>query len=188
MAEVICINCYVGYPVGYCLDDKPQGCVVTQQSVTLVPEWNVGEPENKDSELNDPISTGRKRAAKLFPISPGQVCEWAWRKQCGGGIVPVIGCPGRPATNIHHGPDKSTLNNDRETNISIICEFCHNRWHVGNDAYYREPRPKDNLVWLPDKGIESGETVHQLSEMVKATKQEVLMNEMMIPEGGKDKL
>lgn len=183
MAEVTCINCYVGYPVGYCLDDKPQGCVVTQQSVTLVPEWNVGEPEAEDKVYTDPISTGRKRAAKLFPIENGKVCEWAYYKNVGGGFEPIMGCPGRPATNIHHGPDKDTMNNDRETNISIICEYCHNKWHVANDKFYVEPRPYG--TWLPTL---SDKKLMTLAAKVKATKQEILINEMMIPIGGKDKL
>lgn len=194
MAQVICVNCFLEYPVGYCLLDLPEGCKKLESDSS---SGNVGGEllefdreayeGNKDATLNDPISTGRKRAARLFPIAPGQVCEWAWHKHCGGGVEPIVGCTGRPATNIHHGPDKSTLNNDRATNISIICEFCHNRWHGANDKYYVEPRPKDNLLWLPGKGISEDRQIFLLSDIVKAEKQEILLNEMMIPEGGKDR-
>jgi len=51
-------------------------------------------------------------AAKAAPIKPGSVCEWAWLLQAGGGVVPIMGCPGRPASDRHHGPDKNTLNNN----------------------------------------------------------------------------
>lgn len=85
----------------------------------------------------DPISTGRKEAAKKFPIKPGMVCEWAWLKHAGGGVEPIVGCPGHPAEAIHHGPDKNTMHNV-EGNIHRICAECHNRWHATNDKYYGE--------------------------------------------------
>lgn len=192
MVQVVCINCQLQYPTGYCLLELPNGCKPEdKEAVEVFDDESLDSyapvSENKDANLNDPISTGRKRAAKLYPISPGQVCDWAWRKQCGGGIVPIFGCTGRPATDIHHGPDKSTLNNDRDTNISIVCSHCHNRWHTANDKYYVEPRPKDNLRWVPSKGIEAL-PIYTLADIEKATKQEILMNEMLIPAGGKDKL
>jgi hypothetical protein len=119
----------------------------------------------------------------MYKIEGGQVCEWAWRKNCGGGIEPIIGCTGRPASHIHHGPDKSTLSNER-TNISLVCEFCHNRWHVANDKYYGT-RPADNSVWLPHINI-IGRDIQPLSNIQKASKQEILVEEMLRPEGGKD--
>lgn len=85
----------------------------------------------------DPISTGRKEAAKKFPINPGKVCEWAWLRYAGGGVEAIVGCPGHPAEAIHHGPDKNTMHNV-ETNIHRICAECHNRWHGANDKYYGE--------------------------------------------------
>jgi len=101
--------------------------------------------------MDDPISTGRKRAALLYAFPAGTICEWAWQENCGGGGFPVIGCSGRFATHIHHGPDKSTLNN-RPDNVSIICTFCHNYWHGNNDRLYIPvERPKDNGTWLPPK-------------------------------------
>lgn len=91
-------------------------------------------------ELNsyvDPLSTGRKEAVKKFPIKPGMVCEWAWLRYAGGGIEPIIGCPGHPAEAVHHGPDKNTMCNI-PGNVHRICAECHNRWHAVNDPHYGE--------------------------------------------------
>ena len=91
-------------------------------------------------EYTDPLSSGRKMAAKVAPIIPGLVCEWAWLANAGGGVVPIMGCPGRPASDRHHGPDKNTLNNNVGTNLHRICDWCHNQWHGKNDPHYG-PRP-----------------------------------------------
>lgn len=97
-------------------------------------------------EYADPISTGRKEAAKKFPIKPGMVCEWAWLRYAGGGVQPIIGCPGHPAEAIHHGPDKNTMHNV-EGNIHRICAECHNRWHAANDDFYGErPMTSDGKI------------------------------------------
>jgi len=95
----------------------------------------------------DPLSSGRKMAAKAAPIKAGLVCEWAWLAQAGGGVVPIMGCPGRPASDRHHGPDKNTLNNNVGTNLHRICDWCHNQWHSKNDPHYG-PRPEreDGMV------------------------------------------
>lgn len=90
----------------------------------------------------DPLSTGRKDAARKFPITKGMVCEWAWLAAAGGGVVPIVGCPGYPATDIHHGPDKNTLRNV-VGNVHRICSNCHNRWHGANDPHYGERPPAD---------------------------------------------
>lgn len=184
MATKMCTCCAAEYPDMYCLwyDD---GC--RAQTEEIVDEDNSFELtlDNPTEErvMKDPVSTGRKRAAVLYPISGGQVCDWAWKKNCGGGIEPITGCTGRPASHIHHGPDKSTLNNDK-TNISLVCEFCHNRWHVANDKYYGT-RPVDNSTWIPHVNI-IGRDIQPLSSILKATKMEILTEEMLRPEGGKD--
>lgn len=180
-----CINCVAGQHKLFCLSDG--NC----NDETPDAEISILDMENEEREAHvykDPISTGRKRAAVLYPLKAGMVCEWAYRKNCGGGISPIIGCSGRPATHIHHGPDKSTLNNERD-NISLVCNFCHNRWHVANDPYYPEPRPVDNSEWLPTGGrqkLPEKAVVHKLDEMIKADKVEILMHEMSIEAGGKD--
>lgn len=92
------------------------------------------------SEYKDANSTGRKMAAHVAPITPGLVCEWAWLAAAGGGVVPILGCPGRPASDRHHGPDKNTLRNTLGVNLHRICDWCHNQWHAKNDPFYG-PRP-----------------------------------------------
>jgi len=106
----------------------------------------------------DPLSSGRKMAAKAAPIKAGLVCEWAWLAQAGGGVVPIMGCPGRPASDRHHGPDKNTLNNNVGTNLHRICDWCHNQWHGKNDPHYG-PRPESgdgsvdaSVPFTPDGG------------------------------------
>ena len=108
--------------------------------------------------LTDPKSTGRKRVVRMYPISAGQVCEWAGKKHCGGGPKPIVGCINNPATDQHHGPDKNTLNNAKSSrgigkaeNVHVICSECHNAWHAANDPYYP---PYDRVAqqaepWLP---------------------------------------
>lgn len=108
----------------------------------------------KDNEsVKDVLSTGRKRAAELFPITPGMACEWSRLLYAGGGPLPIIGCPGniigldKGDSGIHHGPDKNTLNNE-EGNVHRICKFCHNRWHTLNDQFYGK-RPAAGEPFLP---------------------------------------
>lgn len=103
------------------------------------------------SSYRDQQSTGRKQAAKWFPLDREALCEWAMKKDCGGGKFPITGCAANLQQARHHGPDKSTLNNDNG-NVHRICHSCHNRWHTLNDPdYIREewamcphkPKPAD---------------------------------------------
>ena len=124
-------------------------------------------PGNADiGTLADPSSTGRKRAADMYPITPGQVCEWARQKNCGGGVEPIVGCLGNPASDIHHGPDKNTLNNEKVSrgvgdseNLHLICSPCHNSYHAKNDMYYPEYDRVEQQAepWLPSQSW----TVHE---------------------------
>lgn len=88
-----------------------------------------------DSSLRDQQSTGRKRAAIAYPLNEEALCEWAGKKNCGGGDHPIVGCLGNLQQARHHGPDKNTLNNERG-NVHRICHTCHNRWHTLNDEGY----------------------------------------------------
>jgi hypothetical protein len=88
-----------------------------------------------DSGLRDQQSTGRKRAAKDFPLDADALCEWSLKKNCGGGVFPIVGCLDNKQQARHHGPDKNTLNNDKG-NVHRICHSCHNRWHTLNDIGY----------------------------------------------------
>ena len=108
--------------------------------------------------LADAASTGRKRVAEMYPITPGQVCDWARQKNCGGGPKPILGCMGNPASDLHHGPDKNTLNNEKGSrgvgvheNVHVICSDCHNLWHSLNDPLYPPyDRQEDQArPWLP---------------------------------------
>lgn len=131
-------------------------CHGTTKAVVIEPS---GEGYKEGDEMKDVLSTGRKRAAaKVLPTisESGTVCEWANLKYAGGGAVPIVGCKGNVifpkkganSVNVHHGPDKSVLNNDRETNLHAICATCHNRWHEINDPYYGI-RPEAGQPFLP---------------------------------------
>ena len=87
------------------------------------------------SAYRDQQSTGRKQAAKDFPLNREALCEWATKKNCGGGKFPITGCLANLQQARHHGPDKNTLNNEKG-NVHRICHQCHNRWHTLNDEDY----------------------------------------------------
>lgn len=109
-----------------------------------------------DAALKDQQSTGRKRAAREYPLLSltGQsiessrdfphddraYCEWRFGIKCGGGDSPIQGCVDGRQYARHHGPDKNTLNND-EGNVHRICHTCHNRWHAANDPDYDPNKP-----------------------------------------------
>ena len=125
------------------------------------------------TEYADPLSTGRKEAVKKFPIKAGMVCEWAWLQNAGGGIKPIIGCPGHPAEAVHHGPDKNTMCNI-EGNVHRICAECHNRWHAANDEFYGE-RPT-----LPDGKVDASVPFLPLSGNVLAHDDKTLANDEVV--------
>jgi len=90
-----------------------------------------------DFALKDQQSTGRKRAAKAYPLYRNESCEWRGKSNCGGGKFPIQGCSDGLQQCRHHGPDYDTLNNE-EGNVHRICYNCHNRWHAANDATKNE--------------------------------------------------
>jgi len=108
-------------------------------------------PENI-GELTDPSSTGRKRQARMYPIQRGEVCEWAGKLVKLDDLPVIIGCVNSPASDLHHGPDKNTLNNEKVTEVSEqhplgigthenthkICSDCHNSAHAKHNAFYPE--------------------------------------------------
>lgn len=122
----------------------------------------------KDAEeIRDQTSTGRKRAVAAMEDwgrgKDGVSCEWAFLRNAGGGAVPIVGCAGttiravkrtenlpqgESPRHIHHGPDKSTLNNT-ELNLHAICASCHGRWHAMNDPYYAKDRPEGGQPFVP---------------------------------------
>ncbi|HRP59180.1 MAG TPA: DUF6272 family protein, partial [Vicingus sp.] len=123
----------------------------------------------------DQEAAGRMYAQRHFPIKEGEVCEWAWSKNAGGGVNPIIGCSGRPAKHIHHGPDKSVLNNDRESNISKVCAHCHNLYHARNDEFYPGTRPIDGGEWIPIPP--EGEQLYSLADKEPASLFEIIEHE-----------
>jgi hypothetical protein len=155
MAKV-CINCALGLGEELCHYDTPckNDGVPDKGFVSRVAERSshVREPETTEQEedtgrfyksdgsVRDPKSTGRKRAAVLFPLEREKPCEWRGLANCGGGKFPIIGCYEGNQDHRHHGPDKNTLNNS-EGNVHRICDDCHNIWHSQNDPYYDPENP-----------------------------------------------
>lgn len=129
------------------------------------------------ADVNDLESTGRKRAAKLFPIpKEGEpryplACEWQGLVAAGGGVIPIVGCDSGLAKNIHHGPDKNTLANF-VGNVHRICSPCHNRWHTINDKYYLGVRPEGDMPYVPLE--EYDWFTHSLE---RATKEQLALSE-----------
>ena len=141
----------------------------------------VGRPLKDPSEITDITSTGRKRAAMLYPIMEGMLCEWAGLKFAGGGVEPIIGCPGNTLSaskgagrgDRHHGPDKNVINNSPD-NVHRICSDCHNRWHALNNKYYGD-RPAADMPYLPV--APEGLTVQRHDRETRATEEEIMANE-----------
>lgn len=93
--------------------------------------------KSKVHGLKDEKSTGRKRAANLYPIDKEADCEWQGKKNCGGGRRPIVGCLNGKQVDRHHGPVKKTTRNELG-NVHRICKDCHNHWHELNDLIYDE--------------------------------------------------
>lgn len=104
-----------------------------EESIAASIGGKVKDPEN----VTDRHSTGRKRAAYLYPIFKEKPCEWRGKKNCGGGLHPIVGCIKGSQQHRHHGPVKDTLRNE-EGNVHRICSTCHARWHAKNDESYTE--------------------------------------------------
>lgn len=96
----------------------------------------------------------------MYPLAENETCEWQGKSNVGGGRYPIVGCVTGLQQARHHGPDKSTSNNE-EGNVHRICHRCHNRWHAANNKEYdwndtvqypHEPRPmndteKQEALW-----------------------------------------
>jgi hypothetical protein len=91
----------------------------------------------RTATLGDQQSSGRKIAARLYPINKldRPPCEWRGLSNCGGGQRPILGCMSGVQQARHHGPDKNVANNE-EGNVHRICHACHYRWHSKNDPDY----------------------------------------------------
>lgn len=161
---MLCPSCLMGYTW-----ECAQGCSSSVEKTTAA--VSIEKPYRDKSKIKDLESTGRKRAAEMYPLKPDMPCEWRRLKFAGGGVVSIIGCSDGIAKNRHHGPDKNTLNNE-VGNVHRICYNCHNRYHAANDRFYTVSRPAGDVPWIP-----SGELVpHNKNEF--ATDQEILENEL----------
>jgi hypothetical protein len=131
-----CISCGRGFH--FECETGCESCHLTEEQkfreLRSVP--NSGGVVKEPEDVKDRHSTGRKRAAELYPIIKHRACEWQGKKNCGGGI-PIVGCINGLQRARHHGPIKDTLENS-PGNVHRICHTCHNRWHTINDDKYVE--------------------------------------------------
>jgi len=148
-------------------------------TVIEIDKRGIGRPMSEPSDITDIVSTGRKRAAMMYPIFKDMNCEWANLRNAGGGVEPIIGCAGsviQPTKgpdkgDRHHGPDKNVINNAPD-NVHRICSTCHNRWHALNNKYYGPRPPADEpFMPLPEYKWQPHDAV------TKATDQEIADNE-----------
>lgn len=118
-----------------CKDNPPPPVAEEEDDLDDDEPRYISRTYKREGTLKDQQSTGRKRAARLYPLDPEKPCEWRGLKYAGGGGQPIIGCLDGTQQARHHGPDKNTLNND-PGNVHRICHKCHNRWHTENDSSY----------------------------------------------------
>lgn len=184
MSEQPCIFCYAELPhepTEACESEQEELIVDVDIPEELIPSTPapVGRPPKEGDEMANVEAAGRKRSVRAKPIRPGDICEWARLYEAGGGIEPIEGCPGNPAIHVHHGPDKSVLNNDVVNNLSKVCTHCHNRWHTANDKYYKVPRPLNGETWLPDDELANDMVMYDLrNDGPRMTKLQALQIEM----------
>lgn len=99
-----------------------------------------------DEDIKDLKSTGRKRAAVLYPLDRDASCEWRGLAFAGGGLMPIPGCVAGTQSHRHHGPILLTTANV-EGNVHRICTSCHNRWHHLNDPFVLDYM--GTVLWRP---------------------------------------
>lgn len=172
---MVCINCREGLP--WECTNILNGAPCDMSAPPVAEE--VEEEENdtyknrtykREGTLRDQQSTGRKRAAKLYPLDETAPCEWRGLKNAGGSKVPIIGCHSGLQQARHHGPDKNTLNNDKG-NVHRICNKCHNRWHTRNDPVYdagSNHKPHDGVTEATIDEIAMSEVYWVTTKTVKA--------------------
>lgn len=133
--------------------DECHPLVKQQLFISTTPQGTrKGAPVKSDEDINDPYSTGRKRAAIKYPIHKTNPCEWRGKKNCGGGLNPIIGCIDGNQRDRHHGPIKNPLRNENG-NVHRICKKCHNRWHEMNDSIY-DKEVYSKIPHNPEKATE----------------------------------
>jgi len=65
-----------------------------ETGIIEIEKRDVGRPMAEPSDITDITSTGRKRAAMMYPIFKDMKCEWSGLRFAGGGVEPIIGCSG----------------------------------------------------------------------------------------------
>lgn len=163
------------------------GCLETPAQQMEEEEVRSETTQSNNSELKDnskvidPKSTGRKRAAKMFPLDRTKACEWQKKKfllkENGDSF---IGCVNGLQTAIHHGPNKDTLVNEIG-NVWRICIICHNRYHTLIDPDYDWNLPADEfypitLTEVTDEDLGNNE-MFWLSRKVKAGERAINPND-----------
>jgi hypothetical protein len=176
---VNCLPCVSGYHsecwipteegLCHCHEDTPPVVIHSDET-----KERGGQLKDR-ADVTDWESTGRKRAAKLYPLNRENDCEWKGLKLAGGGPVPILGCLAGKQEAIHHGPDKNTLSNF-VGNVHRICHTCHNRWHTLNDSFYPSERPNGDTPFIP---VGLGEIVTAHDGLTKFNPEEFAANEMM---------
>lgn len=131
-----------------------------------------GAPAKDPDNIKDRHSTGRKRAALIYPLFKNKPCEWRGKKNCGGGR-PIVGCISGVQEARHHGPVKDTLRNE-PGNVHRICTSCHNRWHAQNDPHYNEEE-YEKLPHKPEEELAT-ELELQANEMYWRMNKKLLEN------------
>lgn len=176
----LCIDCRRGFNCGGCSPTTVAEEITLEESEPQDEDNSTPEPEldeddrprrgnrgKREASLKDQQSTGRKRAAVLFPLHRSDPCEWSKASRTnpmGGGTYPVtFGC-NNLQSHRHHGPDKSTLNNE-VGNVSRICAFHHNNWHAKNDPVYIPGNP---VMFQVQEAIKRGEAKVQWDGPIRA--------------------
>lgn len=111
----------------------------------IEPHWRLSSRNptsrsgKRDAALKNQQSTGRKRAAKMYPLKRDDPCEWQGKANCGGGLHPILGCIKGVQEARHHGPDKNVTNNEAG-NVHRICHACigRNMKVLTSDLYWVE--------------------------------------------------
>ena len=136
-------------------------CTHAEQPTPTRPVGTIGaalglEPEEPDSRrtrrlksddaVTDQQSTGRKRAAAMYPLKDENgnriPCDYANKPAPTLPTymeVQIDGCGIRQGTlashaQARHHHDYNTLNNERE-NVALLCHSCHNLLHAKNDPF-----------------------------------------------------
>src|SRR4051812_18379333 len=66
-------------------EDWTECCCGTTATDRELTAFGVGRPVMEPGDITDITSTGRRRAAMLYPVMEGMMCQWARLRFAGGG-------------------------------------------------------------------------------------------------------